>query len=60
MLLTPRQRAAVKKVYDRIPTPLESYLSFRRSKVSPGWSGEIMVPFAGMVLGIERDGYTHS
>lgn len=35
-----------------------SYRQFRR-KAEPGWDC-IMVPFAGMWLGIERDGYTHS
>lgn len=33
-----------------------------RNKVSPYFDGSgcIMVPYAGMMLGIERDGYTHS
>ena len=34
------------------------YLHFRRT-VKQGWDC-LMVPWAGMWLGIERDGYTHS
>jgi len=34
------------------------YRDFRR-KVEPG-PGCIMIPYAGMWLGIEPDGYTHS
>lgn len=56
MKLTKAQRQALKKVFDR--TQGGSYLTFRRT-VEPGW-GCIMVPFAGMWLGIEPDGYTHS
>lgn len=40
-----------------VPKPM-SYRTFRRT-VQPG-PDCIMVPFAGMWLGIERDGYTHS
>jgi len=38
-----------------------SYLAFRRA-VYPEWGGGgcIMVPFCGMQVGIETDGYTHS
>ena len=56
MKLTKAQRQALKKVYQR--TEGTSYLTFRRT-VQMGW-GCIMVPFAGMWLGIEPDGYTHS
>lgn len=35
-----------------------TYRAFRRT-VQPG-PGCVMVPFAGMWLGIEPDGYTHS
>jgi len=37
------------------------YRRFRKS-VAPYWdkSGCIMLPWAGMMLGIETDGYTHS
>lgn len=72
MTLTRPQREALLRVYRRV---LEAdrpamnaqqyiaftYLKFRRT-VQPtiGCDGCIMVPFAGMWLGIERDGYTHS
>ena len=56
MKLTRAQRVALKEVFDR--TNGTNYLVFRRT-VLPG-PGCIMVPFAGMWLGIEPDGYTHS
>lgn len=56
MLLTKEQRKALHKVWKR--TEGISYLAFRRT-VQPG-HGYILVQFAGMWLGIERDGYTHS
>lgn len=61
MILTQEQRKALKRVYDRKAQPEESYRDFRRSVV-PGLACDpvIMVPFAGMWLGIEPDGYTHS
>lgn len=58
--LTKAQRKAVHAVYLRtaeVPT-LNSYRKFRQ-QVQPG-PGCVMIPFAGMVLGIERDGHTHS
>jgi hypothetical protein len=65
---TRAQRVALQNVYQRLcrehyrntgdPKGPESYLSFRR-KVVPG-PGCIMIPYAGMWLGIEPDGYTHS
>ena len=69
MLLTKAQREALKRVYHRAVisysyTPMRdgvhfmNYRRFRRA-VFPG-PGCIMVPFAGMLLGIEPDGYTHS
>jgi hypothetical protein len=53
---TKEQRQALKRVFLR--TEGTSYRTFRRT-VEMGW-GCIMVPFAGMWLGIEPDGYTHS
>ena len=38
--------------------PLLSYREFRRT-VAAGW-GCIMVPWCGMSLGIEPDGYAHT
>jgi hypothetical protein len=37
----------------------KSFLAFRRSAFL-AWGGVVMVPFCGMWLGIETDGYTHS
>jgi hypothetical protein len=56
MRLTRPQRLALKRVWQRLEGI--SYLTLRR-QVAPG-PGCIMVPFAGMWLGIEPDGYTHS
>lgn len=58
------QRKALKRLYDRAPmykagwVPL-SYREWRRDFVYPG-HGCIMVRWAGMWIGIEADGYTHS
>jgi hypothetical protein len=57
------QREALKRVYQRMQKPAYgvlpfSYRQFRRT-VEPG-PGCIMVPYCGMWLGIEPDGYTHS
>lgn len=43
----------------KVPTIQWRYF---RAKVQPlfGGDGCIMIPYAGMWLGIERDGYTHS
>jgi len=57
MLLTKLQRIALKRVYLR-NTSIGNYKTFRRSVVC--FRDYIMVPFAGMWLGIELDGYTHS
>lgn len=57
------QRVALKRVYDRTvhenqTCDTRSYRTFRRG-VEHG-PGCVMVRFAGMWLGIEPDGYTHS
>lgn len=72
MILTSKQRLALKRVYDRQPIEAEPmmqdryygvvrYLTYRqfRRTVQPGWDC-IMVHWCGMWLGIEKDGYTHS
>ena len=51
------QREALRRVYLRLQNP-PKYREFRRT-VQPG-PGCIMVPYCGMWLGIEPDGYTHS
>ena len=73
MKLTKEQRKALKAVYDRQPIfrgetgalishPWDSdrmtYRDFRKT-VQQGYDC-IMVPWCGMWLGIESDGYTHS
>jgi hypothetical protein len=60
MLITKAQRQALKRIYLRLEFP-PSYRAFRRT-VEPTFcmDGCIMVQFAGMWLGIEVDGYTHS
>ena len=56
MILTKQQRLALKRVFLRMDNT--TYRAFRRTVV---WQRDyIMVPFAGMWLGIEQDGYTHS
>ena len=66
MTLTRQQRESLYGVYERHTRPLTSadpystaYRNFRRS-VEPGWTGEIMVYIAGMWIGIEKNGYTHT
>jgi hypothetical protein len=66
---TRQQREALVRVYrravnaQRIAMTAQVYRDFTyrafRKTVQPG-PGCIMVPFAGMWLGIEPDGYTHS
>jgi hypothetical protein len=72
--LTKAQRKALKRIYDRTPTypyitseertaditaiPL-TYRQFRKT-VHPGGPDYVMVQWARMWLGIEKDGYTHS
>lgn len=60
MKTTRLQRESLRKVFLRTTDKpdLKLYRAFRRT-VQPGW-GCVMVPFAGMWLGIEPDGYTHS
>jgi len=59
--LTKQQRKALKRVYDRgsDSTSTLTYLAFRRT-VCHGSFDCVMVPWSGMWLGIETDGYTHS
>jgi hypothetical protein len=67
---TKAQRLALKRVFDRQPIRsdgpegsqrLLSYRQFRASiQPSFGCDGAVMVRWAGMWLGVERDGYTHA
>ena len=64
MTLTKPQRTALYRVWLRTqephvpPSQRPAYTQFRRL-ARPG-PGCVMIPFAGMYLGIEPDGYTHS
>lgn len=65
MIKTTRaQREALKRVYNRIDSarkPSQRPLPYRTfRKTVQGGPDCIMVPFAGMWLGIEHDGHTHS
>jgi hypothetical protein len=56
--LTKAQRKALHRVWLRTDQQV-SYLTFRKT-VQPGSFGCVMVRFAGMWLGVEKDGHTHS
>ena len=56
--LTEQQKLALYRIYSRDWNKPDSYLAFRRT-VQQGFDC-IMVPYCGMWLGIETDGYTHS
>lgn len=59
MKITKDQSRALFKLWKRNNNNL-SFLSFRRT-VSPLFSDScIMVPWCGMVIGIETDGHSHS
>lgn len=55
---TKAQQQALLRLYQRFQQS-ESFLKFRRNAF---WAfGDcLMVPWAGMLIGIEADGYTHS
>lgn len=56
MKLTKEQKKSLHAVWLRTEQP--SYYKFRRTAVV--YTEYVMIPFAGMWLGIEKDGYTHS
>ena len=60
-VLTRDQRVALKAIYDRgaAGTP-SSYLAFRRTARLDTLADCVMIPWCNMLLGIERDGHTHS
>ena len=60
MKITKEQQRALRQVFERTELNM-TYLQFRRTArgLGPRY-GCIMVPWCGMWLGIERDGYTHS
>lgn len=55
---TRAQRLAIRRTYERSADNATSYRAFRR-RVIPG-PDCILLPWCGMWLGIERDGYTHT
>ena len=57
-VLTYAQRSALKQVYDR--GFKGTYLQFRRTVTVSSLMDCALVPYCGMLLGIEPDGYTHS
>ena len=59
--LTHAQRKALHALFARSrESQRMTYRQFRRT-IRPGFGGDyIMVPFCGMQVGIEQDGYTHS
>ncbi len=60
MTLTRKQRESIFGRYLLNPDGARSYLQFRR-RVQPAIGGGcVMLPWCGMWLGVETDGYTHS
>lgn len=57
MLLTKAQRKSLKRKHEQDSQGL-TYLQFRRT-VQAGWDC-IMLPWCGMWVGIEPDGYAHT
>tara|TARA_R110002095_G_scaffold179565_1_gene157014 strand:+ start:280 stop:468 length:189 start_codon:yes stop_codon:yes gene_type:complete len=58
---TQEQRKALLSIYNRDWNDKPaSYLKFRRMAYNDTLMNCVMVPWAGMWLGIESDGYTHS
>ena len=55
--LTRDQRKSLKEIYDRQPLGL-TYRQFRRTAVVV--FDCVMVPWCGMYIGIEPDGYAHT
>ena len=56
--VTPFKRESINGLV--VPVPSTQWRRFRE-RVQPAFGGEcVMLPWKGMWLGIERDGYTHS
>ena len=58
--LTKAQQRALLAVYNRPWDKPKTYLAFRRTAWNSRVMGSVMVPYCGIWLGIEGDGYTHS
>lgn len=59
MKITKAQQVALLAVYNRKNMWPQTYLQFRRTAFL-AFGDCVMVPWCGMVLGIETDGHTHS
>jgi len=61
MELTKEQLAALKEIYNRDSSVAADFTAFLKT-VTPGFGldSHVMVPFNGIWLGVEADGYTHS
>jgi hypothetical protein len=62
VILTRAQRGAVKRAWARLAEDTRPpFRAFRASvQLAFGCDGAVVVPWCGMWLCIERDGYTHS
>lgn len=58
-VLTKEQQQDIKSLYERAEIRT-SYLSFRRQARYNHIMECVMLPWCGMLVGIERDGYIHS
>lgn len=56
---TKAQQQALLHMYQRSNSGVSSFLRFRRSAFI-AFGDCLMVPWCGMTIGIEKDGYTHS
>ena len=61
MKITKEQQQAIKRKFEQSNDNAVSYLEFRRRVKPAGFCGDplIALPWCGMRLGIEADGYTH-
>ena len=59
MRITKEQQRALRQVFERTELDM-TYLQFRRTAFKAFRDECVMVPWCGMLLGIERDGHTHS
>lgn len=61
-VVTREQRLALKRIYDRQARETVG-ISYRQFRARAFWSPFdecLMIKWCGMLLGIEKDGYTHS
>jgi len=59
-VLTKEQQQSLKRIYYRDTDEYNSYLSFRRQVQHLIHDDCIMIPWKGMWIGIETDGYDHT